>query len=257
MISVLIPARNEVYLPNTVADLLLHAEGEIEIVIGLDGWDCEIPSDPRVVVHKEPVAIGQRAITNKLAKLAKGEWLMKCDAHCSFSQGFDLKLLKDMTKDTIMAPALMRLDAERWRPKPKPVMGNYVFGTNFIQVYAEKQDTMPITETMCLQGSCWLVHRDKYFELDLCEEKFGSWGCQGIEISLKYWLSGGRVVTNRNCYYAHLFRNDEEFPYQRDMEQVKWAYEYCKKRFGKDIAKVVKKFNYPLDWTDEALRNVV
>jgi len=45
--------------------------------------------------------------------------------------------------------------------------------------------------------------REKYWELDICDESWGSWGGQGAEVSLKTWLSGGEVKVNKNTWYAH------------------------------------------------------
>jgi hypothetical protein len=75
MLSVLIPARNEKYLENTVRDILLNAEGEIEVLVALDGWVPDPPfdvKDNRAVFYRLEKPIGQRAAINFLAKQAKG-----------------------------------------------------------------------------------------------------------------------------------------------------------------------------------------
>jgi hypothetical protein len=36
-ISILIPSRNEMFLKNTVEDILKNKRGNIEIIVGLDG----------------------------------------------------------------------------------------------------------------------------------------------------------------------------------------------------------------------------
>lgn len=48
------------------------------------------------------------------------------------------------------------------------------------------------------------------------DEKAGSWGGMGTELSCKSWLSGGRVMVNHETWFAHLFRTQREFsfPYQ-------------------------------------------
>ena len=62
------------------------------------------------------------------------------------------------------------------------------------------------TETMSLQGSFFMCTREMYWDLGLCDETLGSWGHQGIEVSLKAHLSGGKVLVNHNTFYAHMFR---------------------------------------------------
>jgi hypothetical protein len=56
-----------------------------------------------------------------------------------------------------------------------------------------------------------MATQDKYWELELCDESWGSWGQQGTEVALKTWLSGGRVICTRKTWYAHLFRTRPGF----------------------------------------------
>jgi len=117
--------------------------------------------------------------------------------------------------------------------------------------YKEDLEKTGLTETMSLQGSCFMITRDKYWELDICDEKVGNWGNQGIEVAVKTWLSGGKVMVNHKTWYAHMFRTqggDFGFPYELP---------------GRDVAKTKKNvwdlfFNkkwkpqiYPMNWLIE------
>lgn len=66
-------------------------------------------------------------------------------------------------------------------------------------------------ETMSLQGSFFMLSREKYWELNICDESWGGWGQQGTEVAMKTWLSGGRVLCNTNTWYAHMFRTTSGF----------------------------------------------
>lgn len=250
-LSILIPARNEEWLKRTVEDIFEHAEGDIEVLVGLDGYRDEqflelLNTYENLRPFTRPHSIGQRATTNRLAELAEGKYLMKVDAHCSFSQGFDTAMLKKMDENTVMIPRTLNLHAydwvcscgrreyqgnkppdchewtkeEVWEPKPKPIIDAFYFTKDMICLFDEREKEGDLVETMCVQGSAWMVAKEKYFEWEVGDESFSSWGSQGVEIGCKVWLAGGRIVTNRNAYYAHLFRTEEQFPYQRDMEQV-------------------------------------
>lgn len=82
-----------------------------------------------------------------------------------------------------------------------------------IQFRPETQ--VEVHDTMCLLGACWAIKRERYFDLDICDEKMGSWGNQGFEVSVKSWLSGGRLVVNRRTWFAHFFRvGGINFPYE-------------------------------------------
>jgi len=51
-----------------------------------------------------------------------------------------------------------------------------------------------------------MLTREKYWELNICDESLGSWGSQGIEVACKTWLSGGKCLVNHSTWYAHMFR---------------------------------------------------
>ena len=296
-LAILIPSRDEDYLKQTIEDILQHSEADTEIIVGLDGWksDFKIWDNPRIqwVVRQQP--IGQRAMTNELARLTDAPYLMKIDAHCSFSQGFDRLMLEDMAEDITLVPVLLNLRPYRWlcpkghiqdhsnkKPEkcwcgdlelkkediwetiPLPITSSFIFDSNLIFGYAEKQSTEILTETMAIQGSGWMVSAKKYWELSLSEEHFGSWGMQSAEVACKTWLSGGRLLNTKKAYMGHWFRGTEDFPYQRDMKQVDHAKNAVTQLFLNNawphqilpIQWLVRKFNFPADWTEEKLEKL-
>ena len=259
-LSILIPARNEIFIQNTIDDCLQHLEGDTEILVALDGWDFDISEDSKVKVLRFPESIGQRAATNRLAEISEAKYLMKVDAHCSFDQGFDVKMMKVMQDDWTAVPIMRNLHAFDWKcknghtryqgpsgpceecgeptemdikwiGKTNPQSTSYCFDTEphfqyFNDFKRRPESRGTITETMSLQGSCFMVTREKYHELNLCDENFGSWGSQGIEVACKTWLSGGRVVCNQSTWYAHMFRTqggDFGFPYNNPGKKVHQA----------------------------------
>lgn len=106
-----------------------------------------------------------------------------------------------------------------WIAKKNPQSSAYRFNKNLqFKYFPELRNKLPRTglqETLSLQGSCFMCTREKYWELGLCDESWGSWGQQGSEVALKTWLSGGRVMCNFDTWYAHLFRTQQgfSFPY--------------------------------------------
>src|SRR3990167_3792893 len=92
-LSVIIPSRNEQFLPRTVADILAKAVGEIEVIAVLDGyWPIDgdshllLPDDKRLHIIHRGKPRGMRAAINAAAGIAKSQYLMKCDAHCMFDE---------------------------------------------------------------------------------------------------------------------------------------------------------------------------
>ena len=166
-----------------------------------------------------------------------------------------------------------------WIPKESPQSVSYCFDSEphfqYFKEYAKRQEYKEmlaktgLTETMSLQGSCFMMRRDKYWELGICDEEgFGSWGSQGIETACKMWLSGGRVLVNHSTWYAHLFRTqggDFSFPYPQSGRQVQHAKHYAKDLFFNNkwekqihpLSWLLKKF-WPINgWTEEDLKKQV
>ena len=291
-LSIIIPSRNEMFLENTINSILANIELNTEIIVICDGqWPVfPIKDHPKVTMIHHSKSIGQREATNEAVRLSQSKYIMKCDAHCAFARGFDRILLEDMKDNLTMVPLMKNLHAfdwvckkcgsrryqgptptncsncentlefERdiiWQPKQSPNSTSYCFDSEphfqYFGAFKKRPEGQgDITETMSLQGSCWLVTREKYIELNLCDSNtFGSWGSQGIEVAVKTWLSGGKVVCNHKTWYAHMFRTqggDFGFPYPLSGKQVQIAKNKIKEIFFNNAW---EKQKLPLSWLIE------
>lgn len=305
-LSFLIPTRNEEFTVRTIQDILEHTSEETEILVGLDGWKCDIPQHPRVNVFYSPESIGQRAMTKRLASLSKAKYICKTDGHCSFDKDFDLKMLKafEETGDNVVMTATMRnLWAFDWKcykcgkriyqdkgnicpdcghkmkkkilwiGKERPQSNSFCFDQEpHFQYFNEYRDRQigDIVESMSLQGSFFMMTREKYFNLDVDDESFGSWGSQGLIIACKFWLSGGRVLVNKRTWYAHMFRTKAEknfgFPYEISGRQVQNAKLKARELFYDNkwdrqiypLSWLIEKFNPPERfWSKEARQTLI
>ena len=288
-LSIVIPARNEIFIQNTIDDIFAHMEGDTEVIVTLDGYwpKVGIPDRERLTLLHYTNPIGQRAGTNRAVATSQAKYIMKCDAHCAFDQGFDVKMIKEMHDDWTMVPTMRNLWAFDWKcpdghtryqgpddpckicgkpvtmdmkwiGKNSPQSRSYCFDAEPHFQYFRDWNKRPevkaqgdITETMSLQGSCFMMTREKYWELNVCDEAFGSWGSQGIEVAVKTWLSGGKVMCNNKTWYAHMFRTQGGsfgFPYEihgRDQEKAK--------KFAKNLffSNSWPKAIHPLSWLVE------
>ena len=317
-LSILIPARNEMFLARTIEDILANIEADTEViaVFDVDWADPPIPQHERVHIIYNPKPIGQRAATNVACRLSKAKYVMKLDAHCAFDKGFDRKMLeafKETGDNVTMAPTMRNLWAFDWKcmkcgkkwyqgPTPtkcqetnfrgtgeqcdsdkfarkimwigkeKPQSNSYCFDATphfqYFNEYTRRPEYIKgfeknsLTETMSLQGSCWMLTRDKYWELNICDEAFGSWGSQGIEVACKTWLSGGKVLVNHNTWYAHMFRTqggDFGFPYPISSKDQEKAKSFARNLFFNNswpqqihpLSWLVEKFWPVKGWTEE------
>lgn len=323
-LSILIPARNEIFLARTIENILSNIEADTEVIIVLDGAPANppLPDHERIHIIQLAESIGQRAATNLACKLSKAKYVMKTDAHCAFDKGFDRKMLEafKVTGDNVtMDPIMRNLWAFDWKclkcgkkwyqgPTPtacketnfrgtgkpcdstkftrkmmwigkhNPQSTSYCFDSTPHFQYFEDWKHRPqyikdkkekgLTESMSLQGSCWMLTRKKYWELNISDDSsFGSWGSQGIEVACKTWLSGGSVIINHNTWYAHMFRTqggDFGFPYPLSTTQQEHAKEYARNLFFNNqwpqqvrpLSWLVEKFWPVKGWTDEDLKKL-
>ncbi len=234
MVSVIIPSRNERFTTKTVQDLLNKATGEIEIIVVLDGWWLpvdEIIEDDRVHYVHYGEARGMRNAINAGVALAKGEYILKCDAHTMFDKGFDTVLANDCQDNWVVVPRRYALEPETWRRvegNPKyPVDYMYLskdlHGREWSQKNADpKLKEILIDDLMSFQGSAWFMKKSYFEELELMdEESFGTFYAEAQEIGFKAWLSGGRVVVNKKTWYAHWHKpKDVGRGYSLDKDQA-------------------------------------
>ena len=270
-LSVIIPSRNEVFLQNTINDLLKNARGDIEIIAILDGyWPAPIiADDPRVVLIHRSESKGMRGGINLGVAISTGEYIMKIDAHCMVDEGFDIKLIADCEDNWVVIPRRKRLDAEHWciQDVGKPDIDyNYLsfpdnpsdFGGPGLngRIWTEKalDRTDPkydIDEELSFQGSCWFMKRDYFYFLELMDAKnYGPFWNEAQEIGFKSWLSGGKVMRNKKTWYAHLHKGSK---YGRGYFMDKrWAIQgasYTRRWLYED--KIWHKQKYPLTWLIE------
>ena len=244
MVSIIIPSRVDQYLQKTIDDLLQKAEGEVEIIVVLDGYWTVLKDDPRViVVHQGELHnnFGMRAAINAGMDLARGEYVMKIDEHCMVDQGFDTKLEADCNDDWIVVPRRHRLDAEKWEiikdgrppvdymyiayPYERPFdrrCGLYGGGIDKRR-HIERADEL-IDDTMSWQGSCYFMKKSywgKLFPDGMDEENYGKFNHEAQEIGFKCQLSGGRLVVNKKTWYAHYHKGKSGKGYGFSREQYK------------------------------------
>lgn len=269
-LSVIIPHRVEEFLNKTIQDLLAKAKGEIEIIVVCDGVQPQHIDDKRVIyihqgtIHNSP---GMREAINKGVALSKGDYIMKCDEHCMFSEGFDLELMK-CQDDWLVIPRRKRLDAEKWeliqdgRPDVDYMKIDYPFakpyddtqglhGSEWREKFYERANIM-IDDVMTGQGSCWFMSRKLWYTVigEMETDKYGPFTMEAQELCNKVWLSGGRCVVNKNCWYAHYHKGKKGKGYGFSSKQYEVFMEAKEKgrQYAIDYWLTTKDFKYDFAW---------
>ncbi len=266
-LSVIVPGLNEEFMQETVTNILENSGEKTEVICVLDGyWPPKgIVSHERLrVIHNEK-PLGQRQATNQGARLSEAKFVMKLDAHCAVSKGFDEELISTCKYDWTMIPRMYTLDAFHWYCNEckreyhqgpiittcegcgsKQISKKIIFDkkdhkrTDYMWIcdemrmkYFDRPSLSPygdtrelkkqcnhktkdwskgdITDVMTCIGAGWFMHRKRYWELGGMDERHGSWGQMAVELSFKAWLSGGRMVVNKRCWFAHLARTQKGF----------------------------------------------
>lgn len=293
-LSILIPAREEMFLSHTVENILQNIRGNTEVIIVLDGYWESVPDAPNVTVLHLEKSIGQRGAQNQAARLSSAKYVMKIDAHCVVDEGFDVKMMEAMHDDYTMVPTMYNLHAFDWLcpeghriyqgPTPKgclqcgkPMVRDIIMQPRWSRrswfyrfdrtlhfqywgAFGERPEAQgDVAPTLSIQGSCFMMTREKYWEWNICDEDtFNSWGQQGVEVALKTWLNGGQVMVNKKTWYAHMFRTqggDFTFPYSNPQSKIDENREKSRKMFidgewkGKyDLNWLLEKFRPVPDW---------
>lgn len=282
MLSLIIPSRNEQFLQKTILDILEKAEGEIEVIAVLDGYwppSEEIIDNERVIYVHKGESEGMRKAINSGVAIAKGEYIMKIDGHCMLDKGFDLKLIEVHEDNWIQVPTRKRLDAEEWKPRdvnkpdvdymylsypnnPQDRGGCGFHGKLWNEKNADKKlREEKIVDLLSAQGSTYFMKRDYFYKLDLLDhENYGPFGSEFQEVGFKCWLSGGRVVRNKNTWYAHLHKGKKYgrgyFLNSKYMKQAneftnKWVTGEAWDKQTKPLSWLIRKF-WPIPtWTEE------
>jgi hypothetical protein len=159
--------------------------------------------------------------------------------HCDgcgerFEQGSKPKECKEckgsaFSMIVVWQPRFQHSATVTWR-FDKELHFQYWRGFRHTEQYKEQEKT-GIAETPTCIGACFLMERDRFWELGGMAEEHGSWGQYGVELALKAWLSGGRMVTNIGTWFSHMFRTsnfsangESSWPYpisQRDIDKAR------------------------------------
>lgn len=263
MVSIIIPSRNEKYLERTVNDVLSKAQGDIEVIVILDGYDTT-RVDGVVYIHNK-LPMGMRASIVSASKIAKGKFLMKLDAHCIVDEGFDIKLAKDCQDNMVVIPRRHKLDEEKWEVKPEYIdYEHFIYPPKFNPAslhgfrWDERQKdraSILIDDNLTFQGSCWFMKKSHFEKHKLLQDPgyCGVPNQEAEEIGLTTWLSGGRVVTNKNTWYAHWFKGKSGRGYHLDNWSATECYKYSYNKWVMEnkegFIKLIEKFMPISGWS--------
>jgi glycosyltransferase involved in cell wall biosynthesis len=284
ILSVIIPSRNEQYLSKTVDDIFAKVRGEIEVIVILDEKDQALAPRPNLIVRKKIGPPGLRSAIRQAIEIATGKYIMKTDAHCMFSEGFDTILCSDCEDNWVVVPRRYSLLPETWaidRTRPAIDYEYYVFpllpelgpkksGGKWLQRAKDRKELL-LDEDMAFQASCWFTTKEHLINIGGFDNNTSAgdrWVLESEELANKTWLIGGKCMVNKKAWYAHWYKGTAGRGYradkrimrlQREFQIDYWMHDKWPKAVRK-ISWLIERFmpipGYPLDWQDPKYKKI-
>jgi glycosyltransferase involved in cell wall biosynthesis len=225
-LSTVIPSYKDPNLFKTIEDILENSElgDELEVIAVFDGYWPTVPviQDSHVRYVHLGKNRGMRGAINAGVAVARGEFFMRLDEHCSFGKGFDRILTRDCQENEVMTARRYFLDVDKWEVmKDKGFVDHEKLSiqnvTDTVKKFSgrpwkerdEKQKDVMLSETQAMQGSMWIANREFYLKTvgEMQTEGYGPLIQDSVEVCMKYWKAGGRLMLNKNTWFAHRHRD--------------------------------------------------
>ena len=221
ILSCVIPAYKDKFVIPTINSLLSNSVlgDEMEVVVVIDAFDpdFELIVDPRVVYVHLGSNRGMRGAINAGVRVARGEFLLRSDQHCMFGEGYD-KIMVDACKPNwIMTAIRYFLDPVKWEVmnidpvvcEKLVIQGGKKFSGQKWPSRDKKYKDRDLVESMAMQGSMWVMPHKWWDDVikELQTEGYGQMYQDSHEMIFKTWKAGGRMIVNKNTWFAHKHRS--------------------------------------------------
>jgi glycosyltransferase involved in cell wall biosynthesis len=214
LFSIIIPTLNEGdLLAMTVESIIAQTKyPHFEIIIVDDGssdrsCDPFLDSSPLIRVIRSP-GLGVAGARNVGAQNAAGEYITFLDAHCRVAPNW----LSDFAKALIppdvgmVGPCFTKLETPQPRGCGMMWTGYTLDLSWFEPVDSPEPYSVPLTT-----GACQAFRRSLFLGTGAYEEGFTRWGFEDVEMCLRLWLLGFRVVVEPGVTVAHYFRESRNY----------------------------------------------
>ena len=219
LLSVIIPSYRDPLLNKTIESLLVNSRlgDRLEILAVMDGYWQPVIDDKRVHVIHLGRNRGMRGAINAGVGISRGEFIMRTDEHCMFGDGYDSILTSSCEPNWIMTARRYFLDPLKWEVMDTPfvdyeklvIHSDIKFSGQPWRSRTQERLDIPVDETMAMQGSMWLMPRKWWNDVigELQTEGYGPLYQDSHEMVFKTWQAGGKLMVNKNTWFAHKHRS--------------------------------------------------
>jgi GT2 family glycosyltransferase len=217
LFSVVIPTCNEGDMLRMTVDSIIERTTypAFEIVIVDDGstdGSCDAYRTPGAADGRTRVVdaggVGIPRARNLGEEHARGDLVVFLDAHCRVSANWlDLFAAALRRRNTaIVGPTFTRLEQAEPKGCGMTWLNHKLEKTWFVPEPTDRPYAVPITP-----GGCQAFRRDTFQAIGRFDEGFTKFGFQDVEICLRAWLLGYRVMVNPAVEIAHHFRTERNY----------------------------------------------
>ena len=227
-ISVVLPCAGEKRLMVKTVESIFEATPKNvlkEIIVVDDGssppietyWDktSSMTSKVRFLRHETTEGLMHARTTG--ANSALGDVIALLDCHVKPGEGWHIDILKEINENykRVAVPVITSLDVDTWTEINRPAVGSgmsacyFTFDAEFKwannRFYKENDGEKPWVPMM--SGGLLAMSKRWWDELGGYDPMMQGWGGENIDQSLRIWQCGGEIVSVRNSFIAHMFRD--------------------------------------------------
>ena len=215
MISLVIPARNEGMLPETVESALMAGADEVVVIDDGSAPPVALKRD-NLVVHRVANAQGPSHCRNLGGQLAKGDVVVYSDAHVTFPVGGLIRLAElARENDTVVCASVKAMGGTRnWTGYGGVVVsiGPGGLDVKYNRDPKRADPTGYIGSVYAATRACW--DAIGWWPTTL------SWGYNEQALSLAVLYAGKRPLTAPDVVCEHMFKKRFNYPVQQSMTRV-------------------------------------
>jgi len=214
--------------PVLLKEILLVDDGSDREHLGY-ALEREVKSTPKTRLIRMPQRSGLIRAKVKGAETAKGDVILFLDSHCEVNDGYLEPLLDPIRRDrrTVTMPIIDAVDYETWEHRTGLLergIFDWTLTFKWKQLTAEdkvgrKSDNDPF-DSPAMAGGLFAMDRNYFFEIGAYDMGMETWGGENIEMSIRIWTCGGRIMAIPCSHVGHVFRKKAPYKFKTEDPQA-------------------------------------